>query len=203
MSDETNVTTEPEVAPETVTEEDTPIDPSTKVGYVTLQQANEYVTSHFISTDALRVAWVALADSDKVVLLQRSFDSIEMLPYRGCKTEYDQTTAFPRYPDSEVPASVQAAQVENAIVLTDTDAAEDASHYRKLWQWGVQSYQIGNLSEKISSGAWGSATGVAAASGIVSDKAIQLLLPYMRGGYDIQGERHRPRKKGCGKPWVE
>ena len=173
------------------------------VGYVTIEEANEYVTTHFLSTDSLRVAWEALSVEDRTVLLQRSFDSIEMLPFRGRKTSSEQTAAFPRCPDEEVSTSVKAAQVENAVVLGDPDANEDADHYRKLWQWGVESYKIGNLSEKMSAGAWGSVNGAATAAGIVSDKALQLLLPYMRGGYDIQGERHRPRKKGCGKPWVE
>lgn len=168
------------------------------VGYVTIEEANQYVTTHFVSTDGLRVSWEALSAEDQTVLLQKSFESIEMLPYRGRKTEDNQEKAFPRCPDTEVPESVKAAQVENAVALTDSEATEDARRYRHLWQWGVQSYRIGNLSESLSSGAWGSSTGVAAASGIVSDRAIQLLLPYMRGGFNIQGVRHRPQKKGCG-----
>ena len=35
------------------------------IGYVTLEQANEYIATHYISTDNLRVTWEGLNNADK------------------------------------------------------------------------------------------------------------------------------------------
>lgn len=153
------------------------------IGYVDVTYADEYVATHFLSTDDLRFTWEGLSDEDKEVLLQRSFESIESLPFSGHKSQPDQQTAFPRCPNTEVPNSVKAAQVENAIALSDDSTSEDAAFYEKLWQWGVESYSIGNLSERTSSGAWG--RGSTTSYGIVSAKAARLLQPFMAGGYRI------------------
>lgn len=153
------------------------------IGYVSLEDANTYITSHFLSTDPLRVAWVALAEANKTVLLTVAFESIETLPFAGRKTSCDQAAAFPRWPDTEVPTDVESAQVENAIALCITD---ESDAYKKMWRYGVTSYSIGNFSESIDKKA-GSAEAVAEfQSGIVSAKALQLLKPYMSGGYTIR-----------------
>lgn len=156
----------------------------TEIGYVTLQAADDYVTGHFTSNDTLRLAWENLDDEDKEVLLRRSFESIETLPFPGRKAHPSQPNAFPRWPDSEIPRVVIAAQVENAVAMADDSTTEDAAHYERLWQFGVESYSIGNLSESISSGAWSS--GVAMSSGIVSARAIRLLRPLLSGSFNIR-----------------
>nr|DAU33418.1 MAG TPA: Putative Head Tail Connector Protein [Caudoviricetes sp.] len=155
------------------------------IGYVTVEYADEYVATHFLSTDELRTNWEALTADDKKVLLLRSFESIESLAYIGHKADFDQPTAFPRCCETEVPEAVKAAQVENAVSLSDNSASEDAAFYERLWQFGVESYSIGNLSEKTSEGAWGRGSNAAAANGIISVKASRLLQPYLRGGYRI------------------
>lgn len=157
------------------------------IGYVDVAYADTYISEHFLSTDSLRVSWEALTDSDKEILLRRSFESLEALPYVGHKYALDQTTAFPRCPYPEVPNAVKAAQVENAVSLSDTSVAEDAAFYEKLWQFGVESYSIGNLSEHTGSGAWG--RGSTTSYGIVSATAARLLQPYISGGYRIRGGR--------------
>lgn len=162
---------------------------SDAIGYVTLEQANEYIATHYISTDNLRVSWEALTDEDKSALLLKSFDTIELLPYSGRKTDPSQETAFPRYPMQEVPKQVKYAQIENALTMSDTSATEEAEHYGRLWQFGVQSYSIGNLSERISEGAWSSGSTTSVASGLVSTAATRLLKPFMLGSYRIVGGR--------------
>lgn len=157
------------------------------MSYVDVSYADDYVDTHFLSTDPLRLGWEALLDEDKEVLLQRSFDSIEGLPFIGRKLDCKQSTAFPRYPYEEVPEAVKNAQVENAVSLSDSSTTEDAAFYQKLWQYGVESYSIGNLSEKTSSGTWGKSSG--ARLGIVSARATQLLQPYLSGCYNIRGLR--------------
>lgn len=157
------------------------------IGYVDLAYADEYVSLHFLSTDDLRLSWEGLTDADKEVLLRRSFGAIETLKFTGMKTVPGQPYAFPRCPCTEVPEAIKAAQVENAISLSDSSTTEDATFYNKLWQWGVESYSIGNLSESISSGAWG--RGSMAANGIVSTRASKLLQPFLSGSYVIRGDR--------------
>ena len=156
------------------------------IGYVDLAYADEYVSLHFLSTDDLRFSWEALSDEDKEVLLRRSFETIETLRFTGVKTSPGQPYAFPRFPSTEVPEAIKAAQVENAISLSDSSTTEDAAFYNKLWQWGVESYTIGNLSESISSGAYG--RGSMAVNGIVSTRASKLLQPFLSGSYVIRGD---------------
>lgn len=157
------------------------------IGYVDLEYADEYVSLHFLSTDDLRLSWEGLSDEDKEVLLRRSVEAIETLRFSGSKTSPGQPYSFPRFPSTEIPEAIKAAQVENAISLSDSDTTEDATFYSKLWQWGVESYTIGNLSESVSSGAWG--RGSVAANGIVSTKASSLLQPFISGSYVIKGGR--------------
>ena len=157
------------------------------MSYVDVAYADEYVNTHFLSVDERRFNWEVLDNNDKEVLLQRSFEAIECLPFVGRKTNPDQPNAFPRYPFEEVPEAVKYAQVENAITLSDSSASEDAAFYEKLWQYGVESYSIGNLSERTSSGAWG--RNVAASSGVISAKATNFLKPFLNGSYNIRGFR--------------
>ena len=158
------------------------------MSYVDVAYADEYVNTHFLSVDERRFNWEALDNNDKEVLLQRSFEAIECLPFVGRKTNPDQPNAFPRYPFEEVPEAVKYAQVENAITLSDSSASEDAAFYEKLWQYGVESYSIGNLSERTSSGAWGRNV-TASSSGVISAKAINLLKPFLNVSYNIRGLR--------------
>ena len=156
------------------------------IGYVDVAYADTYIAEHFLSTNELRVKWEALQETDKEGLLRRSFEAIEGLPFTGHKTDFSQPNAFPRYPSTDVPEDVKAAQVENAVALSDSSVSEDAVFYERLWQFGVESYSIGNLSEKTSSGTWG--RGSTAANGVVSAKASRLLQPYISGSFRIRGE---------------
>lgn len=180
---------EDEVLPTEPTEPEEPeVDPGMQtfgcLGYVTLEEANQYVSEHYMKSDDLRVSWEALDDDDKAVLLRKSFQTIEMLPFAGRKTCCSQSTAFPRWPDTEVPDVIKFAQVENALVMSDMTASEDAKQYEKMWQWGVSSYSIGNLSERLSTGDYGA--GAAKTTGIMSATATRLLNPFLQGGYAIR-----------------
>lgn len=154
------------------------------IGYVDVEFADNYVATHFVSTDALRENWESLDEEDKEVLLRKSFESIESLPFTGHKLSKDQPMSFPRCPWGCTPEAVLKAQVENAVSLADSDSTEDAAFYEKLWQFGVESYSIGNLSESVSSGAWSSGSMVA--HGLTSSKAQTLLKPFLQGGYSIR-----------------
>ena len=151
------------------------------IGYVSLADADEYVVTHYVSTDALRIGWEALSDEDRIALLTKSFQVLELLPFAGRKFEPGQETAFPRWPHKEVPSAIKWAQIENALAKSDTSNEEDAKFYERLWMYGVESYSIGNLSERTSTGSY-SVNG-AQATGVTSAIADRLLRPYLGGGY--------------------
>ena len=151
------------------------------IGYVTLQEADEYVRTHYLTADELRVGWEALSDEDRIALLTRSFQVLELLPFAGRKFDPKQDKAFPRWPQQEVPAAIKWAQIENALAKSDASNEEDAKHYERLWTYGVESYSIGNLSERTSTGTY-SLRG-AQSTGITSAVAERLLRPYLGGGY--------------------
>lgn len=157
------------------------------IGYVTVVEAAEYIKTRYASTDELRQAWEAMGEADQAVYLQKSFDAIETLPFRGRKFSTDQQTAFPRWPSEVVPEAVKRAQIENALTLSDATSVEEAALYDKLWKYGVNSYSIGNLSESSSNGSWGRASSNAAvAAGVTSTAAVNLLRPYLGGGFCIE-----------------
>lgn len=153
------------------------------VGYVTLEEANEYVTNHFMSSNMTRVAWESISDADKMVLLRNSYRAIEMLTFRGRKTDMTQPSAFPRWPSMDVPAQVKEAQIANAIVLADESSREDAEYYDKLRTYGVKSYSVGNLSETLNTPAEGASA--SSTQGIYSQEALRLLGPWLGGGFKI------------------
>ena len=151
------------------------------IGYVTLEEANEYIETHYLSEDTLRMSWEDLTDDDRTVLLNKSFQTIELLPFPGRKLNPDQSTVFPRWPCKEVPEAVKWAQIENALSRSDASNEKDAQYYEKLWTYGVESYSIGNLSESVSTGSYGLRG--AQSTGIVSAIAERLLRPFLGGGY--------------------
>ena len=154
--------------------------------YITIEEANEYVETHYVSTDPLRLSWESLEDSDKQVYLNVSSEAIDNLPWPGRKACPDQEHAFPRYPQMEMPPVIKFAAVENALSLGDEDAQQDAATYQKMWSYGISSYSIGTLSETMgTAGGNASAKTEMASSGIISSKAQALLSRYMRGGYCI------------------
>ena len=153
------------------------------IGYVTLEEANAYVMSHYISSDTLRLSWERLSDEDRTVLLTKSFQTIELLPFPGRKLNSDQTTVFPRWPCKEVPEAIKWAQIENALAKSDASNEEDTKYYERLWTYGVESYSIGNLSESVSAGTYG--LHGAQATGVTSPAAERLLRPYLGGGYRL------------------
>ena len=153
------------------------------IGYVTLEEANAYVSTHYLSTDALRLSWEGLSDEDRTVLLTKSFQTIELLPFPGRKLTPDQSTVFPRWPCKEVPEAVKWAQIENALAKSDASNEEDTKYYERLWTYGVESYSIGNLSESVSAGTYGLRG--AQSTGVTSAIAERLLRPFLGGGYRV------------------
>ena len=88
--------------------------------YVTVEEANVYIQNNLLTTDPLRISWEALFDEEKQVLLNRSAAVINSLPFPGRKMNVNQENAFPRYPNTDVPDDIKAAQIENALTTSGT-----------------------------------------------------------------------------------
>ena len=59
--------------------------------YVTLDEANQYIKNYYLSSDPLRVQWESTADTDKEILLRKSFSQINELPFTGKPTNAKQS----------------------------------------------------------------------------------------------------------------
>lgn len=153
------------------------------MSYATVAEANAYIASRYTSTDALRLLWENYSDDDKQVLLNKAHDIIDALPLVGRKASIEQTNAFPRFPWRDVPTAVVSAECELALSLCDTETNESLEKYRKMVDYGIQSYSIGNFSETLLSY---SKNSVELKYGLISAQAKQLLTPWLTGGYKIE-----------------
>lgn len=152
--------------------------------YATVEQANAYISSFYSSTDSLRLAWEALSDADKRVLLNRAEQQIDLLPLKGKPIEKDK--AFPRKPNEEY--SLKQAQVATIELAVQQFNEESKSRY-ELQAQGVKSYKIGDLSETF-----GNSAGASQYSGI-DEYTFSIVYPYLKdwlgGGYEICPTRIR------------
>lgn len=148
-------------------------------GYVTIEEANEYIASRYTTDDPKRIAWEDLDAEDQQSLLNSSADAINNLVVPGRKTYPDNPNIFPRWPDTEVDDRIKYAQIENALSINQSD--ESIETYKRMRAYGISHYSIGNLSETMVQ--WGGAGSDMLAVGIVSDKAQSFLKPFIGGGF--------------------
>lgn len=153
------------------------------MSYTTVEEANVYVGSYYVSTDDVRVSWEGLTDDDKQALLNKAYSVINSLPLRGCKSSVDQEGAFPRCGDTVVPLRVKYAEVELALALNDDELTTAVQEYKRKADYGISSYSIGNFSETLLSYAGSS---VQLEYGLISTEAQRYLLPWLNGGYSIE-----------------
>ena len=136
-------------------------------GYCTIEYANEYFSGRLHAE-----SWSEADDSTKEKALKQATRQIDRQPLRGRKSDREQTLAFPRYPDTEVPEAVKEACCEEALALLE----RGNSQRRKLQQEGVQSFSLGNMSESYAAGA---------GKGLLSQEAKELLRPWLIGAVNI------------------
>ena len=137
------------------------------MSYVSLAEANEYFSSRLHAD-----AWAEASDADKEKALAMAAKAIDRQPLRGRKSDREQTLAFPRYPDTEVPEAVKEACCEEALAMLE----RGNSQRRKLQQEGVQSFALGNMSETYVAGA---------GRGLLSQEAKELLRLWLLGSVFI------------------
>lgn len=153
------------------------------MSYNTIEEADTYVSTHYLYSDANRTLWEGLDEDSKQVLLNKGKSIIDHLPLRGRKTSTTQTDAFPRNGQTEVPDDVKDAEVEVALVYANTDETEIQNQYRRMVNYGIASYSIGNFSESILSYQKNS---MQMLYGLASFEAERLLQPWLCGGFNIE-----------------
>ncbi|MGI6153695.1 MAG: DnaT-like ssDNA-binding protein [Christensenellaceae bacterium] len=162
--------------------------------YVTAAQATEYIESWYTAQDEKKAAWEGLSAADREACLRRAATAMERLRYTGVKKDFRQALSFPRtftkngWADEAyvvlhsvdaqgVPKDVCHAQIEEALELASPGESTEQSRIRK---GAVKSYSVGHLSESYSVAA------ASEAAALCSQRAYELLLPYVGGGFDVR-----------------
>jgi len=135
--------------------------------YIDIAGADEYFSGRLHAE-----IWAGATEPDKDKALRQATKVIDRQPLKGKKTDAEQTLAFPRYPDKEVPQAVIEACCEEALALLE----RGNSQRRTLQQEGVQSFSLGNMSETFVQGA---------GRGLLSQEAKELLRPWLLGSVFI------------------
>lgn len=171
-------------------QDDEPIEPEKPViGYVTVDEATEFITNFYTETDPAYQRWTELSEKGKEIYLRKGFYQIERLPFIGCKKDPAQATQFPRCFQNEVPVEVKYAQVAQAVGDSDESAAGDAAYRLNLQRQGVSSFTIGKLSESYggdrnTSVSAGSA-GAGLAGSFINAEAMVWIQQYIEGSFPI------------------
>lgn len=155
------------------------------MSYATTTEATEYIRSRYMSTDSLRENWEALSLADQQVLLNKGQDIIDNLPLTGRKANVLQPHAFPRRQDTstEIPLEVKAAEIELALIYSDSETIAAMNEYKRMIDYGISSYSIGKYSESLLSYSKG---GLQLQYGLISQQAERLLSPWMSGGFCVE-----------------
>lgn len=147
-----------------------------KIGYVSIEEANAFIASHFLSSSKERIDWENLTDDDKSVLLINGLEDIENNNFYGYKTEPTQALSFPRNGSDIVPDDIKFAQIYEAVEIgfgdnTSYDAIEK----------GIASESIGKISTSYFSNAYYEFKN----STIKSSKAKKLLNNYIQNIFSM------------------
>lgn len=143
--------------------------------YGTVEDGDEYFSQRLRAT-----GWTGAEDSDKLKALKEATQRIDLLAFKGSKTDDDQELQMPRDGDEEVPVAIVQATYEIALVLLDDIDPE--SEARNL---GVTSESWSSVRTTYDRSLVDEAT----AAGISSMTAWLLLKPYLRGPGDINLSR--------------
>jgi hypothetical protein len=150
--------------------------------YITVAEADTYVSSSLLAADTQRTAWEALSTADKELYLKRAAQEIESLKFVGIKYDEDQKMAFPRkyilHEDEEVPQAVKDAQALEALELASPTSDTDMAG---AYAGNVRSYGLGSISENYKT-----ADSYGVKSVVKSVRAQRLLQLYLGGGYRVR-----------------
>ena len=171
--------------------------------YISIIDADLYMTNSYVSTSTELIAWNLLTDGDKEIHLKNATKRIDRQILRGIKAVDTQILEFPRaiksnmyyydtnitgvnvnrYRDyvveSEVSQRVKDAQVEEAITLSVEGSS--INNRQKLQQEGIKSFTLGDLSETYGTGLSSSYN----STQFISNTAKELMKYYLAGGVPI------------------
>lgn len=172
--------------------------------YISLADANTYMSSNYVSTSTELTTWNALNDGDKEIYLKNATKRIDRQILRGIKAVDSQTLEFPRaiksndayynyynvvgvnvsryngyVVETEVSQFVLDAQVEEAMTLSVEGTS--VSSRSKMQQQGVKSFSIDDLSETYGSGLSSSYN----STQFMSNTAKELMKYYLAGSVAI------------------
>jgi len=157
--------------------------------YISIADASTYLTANYLSTDSKLIAWNALSDANKEVLLRKATRLLDQQPIVGYKVSTAQALAFPRmiwsdfafdnwgdgriyngwYEQTSVPDDVKYAQCEIAVDNVNPNKRAE------LQRQGVKSFSLGSLSESYGSGT----------NNALPYTAREYLAPYIAGSVAI------------------
>lgn len=116
-----------------------------KNSYITVAEADEIVSSRFISTSKELKLWNGLNENDKAILIistTEKYDNNSML-YKGTKKDSEQSLQFPRMINNkevECPETIKVGLIMQCI----KDLIEDNSEEESLKKSGVKSFSDGS-----------------------------------------------------------
>ncbi len=135
--------------------------------YIDIEGADEYFAGRLHAE-----SWSGADSGTKEKALKQATKEIDRQLLRGRKTNPEQELAFPRHPDTEIPAAVKEACCEEALAILE----RGNSQRRKLQQEGVQSFTLGNMSETYTPGS---------GKGLLSQEAKELLRLWLLGAVNV------------------
>lgn len=113
--------------------------------YMTVAEADEIVTSNFISTSTERKLWNSLDENDKVVIISSTtnkYDTDAMI-YKGSKVSRVQKLQFPRKIHNKIvecPDTIKIGLILQALSDLRADSSEEAD----LRLQGIKSFADGS-----------------------------------------------------------
>ena len=174
--------------------------------YVSLEDANAYIESHYTSSNKFRTAWSNMSDSDKEALLRSSTQAIDTLKFNGRKRLYNQVLQFPRVLASNIyygmaingevnqyadlscsPVNdsyegglklVKQAVIENSLAASTLE--KNVNNQMESAILGITSKRIGPIAETYNRQ---TTEARGARRGIYSDKVYSLLAPWLSDSF--------------------
>lgn len=162
------------------------------IGYVTVAEADAFVADYYLATSSNFLRWDAMDDTAKAVVLRQALSLLENLSFTGCKSTTSQVLSFPRSfhwstaaEAVVVPDEIKLAQVELAIMFSNTALIASMESRRSLQEQGVTRIQIDTLQEQYQS--------VETTKSLLPRGVKELLSKWLKVGYNIERDHLRKR----------
>lgn len=144
--------------------------------YISVTDATAIINRNFLTEQ--RILWANTGVAELEILLRRSAEMIDALPFHSTFEQPYQKMAFPRKKYG-TPEAIKTAQALTAFRLLEDIKNNNRAEARAILQaQGVTAFSIGDLSETY--GDKQSKTYL-----LQDERTASLLRPYLNGGYPI------------------